>query len=345
MTIKAALLNPPPARALMRGGWLVRRRVQLVSSILIATILPWMFRILLPGDYLPEATLNTAFANFVAVVIAFWARLSIEPYPGIRSSYVILPTAAAAHGAVLAFFFFTRLPYDRFGFLLGFLLHVVWAYGIYFVIQRSRRLTIGVVPFGEYRRLDSVESVNWSILSRPSLPELAGCDAVVADFRAELPAEWEAFLADAALEGTLVYQVKPLKESLTGRVEVDHLSENSFGSLVPTRGYFHLKEVADWLVAVAAVPLVVPVLVGAAIAIKLDDGGPVFFRQKRVGHRGRALTSTSSGRCGSTAPPRQIRKRLRGRGLSIPGSLASEPSSAAAGSTSCRRFSSSCAER
>ena len=58
-----------------------------------------------------------------------------------------------AHGLVLALFFFTRLPYDRVGFLLGFLLHVAWAYGIYFVIQRRRRLTIAVMPLGNYQRL------------------------------------------------------------------------------------------------------------------------------------------------------------------------------------------------
>ena len=38
---------------------------------------------------------------------------------------------------------------------------------------------------------------------------------------------------DAALQGRMVYQVKQLNESLTGRVAIDHLSENSFGSLVP----------------------------------------------------------------------------------------------------------------
>lgn len=281
------MLHPTSRGMLKRGSWLIRRRVQFLSSLFIAVLFPLGLRWLLPGEFLPGATYNSALANAAAVTVAFWARLSIEPYPGIRSSTIILPTAAAAHGLVLAFFFFTRLPYDRFGFLLGFVLHVVWAYGIYFLVQRRSRLSIGVVPFGEYRRLDPVDSVNWIILPRPSLAELHQCDAVVADFSADLPPEWEAFLADAALEGALVYQVKPLKESLTGRVELDHLSENSFGSLVPTRGYFHLKEVMDWLVAVAVLPLAAPVMAGAALAIKLDDGGPILFRQKRVGHRGR----------------------------------------------------------
>ena len=41
-------------------------------------------------------------------------------------------------------------------------------------------------------------------------------------------------------------------ESLTGRVELEQLSENSFGSLLPARGYFHFKGLADFLFALAA---------------------------------------------------------------------------------------------
>jgi lipopolysaccharide/colanic/teichoic acid biosynthesis glycosyltransferase len=276
-----------PQRA---GDWLVRRRWQYATSLIVAIVFPLVFRWLLPGDYLPSATSHSALANALAVTLAFHARLSIEPYPGIRQSTVIFPTAAAAHGLVLACFFFTRLPYDRVGFLLGFVLHVVWAYGIYFVLQRRRRLSIAVVPIGDYQRLQAIESVLWVPLARSSLDLAHHCDAIVADFSADLPPEWEAFLADAALEGVIVYQVKPLEESLTGRVQVKHLSENNFGSLVPARGYFHFKAVLDWLLAAAALPFVLPVMLGAAIAIRLEDGGPVFFRQQRIGHRGQPIT-------------------------------------------------------
>jgi lipopolysaccharide/colanic/teichoic acid biosynthesis glycosyltransferase len=106
-----------------------------------------------------------------------------------------------------------------------------------------------------------------------------------------LPDEWEAFLADAALAGRIVYQVKQLSESLTGRVELEHLSENSFGSLLPALGYFYLKSVADFLFAVLILPFAIPVMAIASAAILLDDGGPVLFRQRRVGHAGRIFTA------------------------------------------------------
>jgi lipopolysaccharide/colanic/teichoic acid biosynthesis glycosyltransferase len=275
-----------PVSHVRRASLLGRRRVQLLGAMLLAAVLPLAFRLVFTPEALWISTFNAFWANLVAVCLALWLRLSVEPYPGIRSSLVILPTCAAAHAAVLAFFFFTRLPYDRVAFIGGFALHVAWFYLVYFTVQRRTILQIGVVPLGDWSKLIALEGVSWIKLEQPSIDLAARCDAIVADFSADLSPKWEAFLADAALAGLIVYQVKPLAESLTGRVEIDHLSENSFGSLVPARGYFHLKTLIDFLAVVVALPLLLPVMLVAGIAILLDDGGPVFFRQRRIGHRG-----------------------------------------------------------
>ncbi|WP_433803097.1 sugar transferase [Actinomycetospora sp. CA-084318] len=47
------------------------------------------------------------------------------------------------------------------------------------------------------------------------------------------------------------------------------------------------KALLDRFVAAAALVVLAPILIGVAIAIRLDDRGPVFFRQERVGRRGR----------------------------------------------------------
>jgi lipopolysaccharide/colanic/teichoic acid biosynthesis glycosyltransferase len=128
------------------------------------------------------------------------------------------------------------------------------------------------------------------MLSRPRLHDTRECHAIVADFSADLPDEWEAFLADSALAGRIVYQVKQLSESLTGRVELEHLSENSFGSLVPARGYFYLKGLADFVAALLLLPLALPIMALVAIAIRIESNGPALFRQKRVGYAGKQIT-------------------------------------------------------
>jgi len=226
----------------------------------------------------------------IAIVIAFWMRLSIETYPGIRRSYVIFPAALTGHGLVLTWFALTRYPYDRVALGAGFFLHIFWLYVLYVFSQRNIRRRIAVVPYGEIRRLFSIDQIDWLLLSRARLHDTRACSAIVADFSADMPNEWESFLADAALDGRIVYQVKQLWESLTGLVEIERLSENSFGSLVPARGYFHLKAVIDFAFALLVLPVALPVMSLIAIAIRLDSEGPVLFCQQRIGHSGKLIT-------------------------------------------------------
>jgi lipopolysaccharide/colanic/teichoic acid biosynthesis glycosyltransferase len=47
------------------------------------------------------------------------------------------------------------------------------------------------------------------------------------------------------------------------------------------------KRAFDLLVATVGVALLSPVLVGVAVAVRLDSGAPVFFRQERVGRDGK----------------------------------------------------------
>ena len=288
----------PPVRARKakqaeprEASLLTRRRFQFAGALLFGALAPWFARgPLLPGTLLEHASINTLAGNAVAVMIALWMRLSIETYPGIRRSAVILPATLTGHGVVVAWFVLSRLPYDRLALTAGFVLHLVWLYLLYIYAERNLRRTIAVVPFGAIAPLERIASVNWRMLRRPRLGDVRKSHAIVADFSADLPDEWEAFLADAALDGRIVYQVKQLWESLTGRVELEHLSENSFGSLLPARGYFYLKSAIDFLFAVAVLPLALPLMALIALAIRLDGPGTILFRQKRIGHAGKRIT-------------------------------------------------------
>jgi lipopolysaccharide/colanic/teichoic acid biosynthesis glycosyltransferase len=288
----AAVGSAPPLRKKSaRGSLLTRRRFQFAGALVMGALIPWALRgPLLPGTLLENPSVYTLVGNVIAIVIAFWMRLSIETYPGIRRSYVIFPALLTGHGLVLVWFVLSRFPYDRLALALGFLLHICWLYLLYVFAERNVRRRIAIVPYGAIDRLERIDSVEWMRLRRARLQDTRGCDAIVADFSAKLPDEWEAFLADAALAGRVVYQVKQLWESLSGLTEIEHLSENSFGSLVPVRGYFYLKSLIDFVVALVVLPVALPAMALIALAIRSDSAGPVLFRQKRVGHAGKPIT-------------------------------------------------------
>src|SRR4051812_9394743 len=51
-----------------------------------------------------------------------------------------------------------------------------------------------------------------------------------------------------------------------------------------------LRRLFDALFAFTLILLLSPLLIGIAVAVRLDSRGPAFFRQRRVGHREREFT-------------------------------------------------------
>ena len=262
-------------------------RFQLGLGLLLAVIAPWLVRMQVERGGAELVGLQASlFGTTVALIAGYYGFRRLSRYPGVRASYHIFPSFAVSYGLVLAAFFFARLDYSRLHFIASFGLCVFWYYIVYFKLQRQQRLRIGVVPFGDVGSLYAIPEVSWIALTDPA--GLRGhFDAVVADLRADIPDEWERFLADRALDGTLVMHVKQIEESLTGRVAIDHLSENTLGSLIPGIVFGKFKRAADFAVTILALPLLVPVLLLVALMVRLDSPGPVIFRQERMGYRGR----------------------------------------------------------
>jgi lipopolysaccharide/colanic/teichoic acid biosynthesis glycosyltransferase len=268
-----------------------RMRLQLGGGILFAVLLPWLWRMQLVQDNADLAGLESAtIGTFIALVGGYYSFRRLSRYPGVRASYHILPIFSVSYGIVLVAFFFARLDYSRLHFALSFLICIIWFYVVYFQLQRQQRLRIAVVPFGEVDMLSEIPGVQWTRLHRIDDSAAAACNAIVADLRADIPPEWERFLADRALEGTLVMHVKQMQESLTGRVAIEHLSENNFGSLIPGIVYGRVKRVWDFAVTILMLPVLVPILALIALAVRLDSSGPILFRQQRMGYRGRTFT-------------------------------------------------------
>jgi lipopolysaccharide/colanic/teichoic acid biosynthesis glycosyltransferase len=263
-----------------------RVRFQLGIGILLAVLLPYAARY--PFDAAARdlrALDSSLIGTLLALVGGYYAFRRMSRYPGVRASYHILPSFAASYGAVLAVFFFARLDYSRLSFLISFLLAAFWYYIVYFKLQRQHRLSIGVVPCGDVGHLFEIEEVSWARLSDPT-DGIAIFDAIVADLRSDIPDEWERFLADRALAGTLVMHVKQMEESLTGRVAIEHLSENNLGSLIPGIVYGKVKRAGDLALSFLALPFLLPAMLVVALMIRFDSAGPILFRQQRMGYRG-----------------------------------------------------------
>ena len=77
-------------------------------------------------------------------------------------------------------------------------------------------------------------------------------------------------------------------ERFAQKISIDHLREGELDAIhLPL--YSFAKRVVDLAGAAIGLALVAPVLAIVAIAIKIEDGGPILFTQDRVGFRGRVF--------------------------------------------------------
>lgn len=229
---------------------------------------------------------NTIVAAAIAHVIGYLSYRRFDVFPGLASAGAILPTFLLAYGAALLAVVMLRLEYSRAQLLISFFSSISWYVALQLLVGRWQPYRLAIVPGGQSDRLPSIPNVSWTVLEKPTaaLPPVQG---VVADLRADHSEAWERYLAHCALSGLPVYHFKQVVESLTGKVEIDHLSENTLGSLNPNQLFIVLKQLVDWLGALVLLVLLSPILLVVSVLIRIDSPGPSLFRQERMGYRGR----------------------------------------------------------
>jgi lipopolysaccharide/colanic/teichoic acid biosynthesis glycosyltransferase len=231
--------------------------------------------------YPSSNTLVAITANSLIALLMF-RRLAVAP--GARSFGQIMTSILVPYVGSIAILFVSRLDYSRGYFGLSMLLCAT-ALTVLWIYQRRRaQPVVHLVPGADFPPdHPGMKSVH---LKEAVLP--TGRNAILAaDFRSDLHPTWEKLLLQAALNGIPVYHIKQLQESVLGKVEIEHLSENSFGALLPNLVYLRFKRFLDLVSTLIALPFAASLIVVISVIIKLDGGGEVFFVQERVGFRGK----------------------------------------------------------
>jgi lipopolysaccharide/colanic/teichoic acid biosynthesis glycosyltransferase len=232
---------------------------------------------------------NTVLASCAALLIMLAFLRRAETLPGVGVISQVATTAMIAFGTVMTIMFAFRLGYSRgifFGSFVGGLLFC-------FMLGLRSRASMGqafhLIASPATCRLEEVPGIQWVRLSRPELPKDPHAVLIV-DLREDFDDEWERLIATAAVKGIPVYHAKQVIESLTGRVEIEHLSENSFGSLIPNHGFNKVKRGIDFVLALLAFPFILLIGIVVGIVIKMQSPGPILFRQVRRGYKGEPFT-------------------------------------------------------
>lgn len=273
--------RPPP--------FVARIRFQLPVGLLIGGLAPFLITSGTSWEVASSSTFNTSVGLLASIVAGYYALRKISNFPTMREVGSVLPVFTASFAAVMALASLAGFEYSRAPFVLGYVLTVAWFTGVLIVAQRVRTRRFVLVPVGQSRSMLGLHGATWLVAD--SSDKLPGpCNGVVADLRAEIPAHWEQYLTSCALAGIPVYHYKHIREAITGRLEIDHLSENVLGSHNPHDGYRKFKRVVDFVTAAIAIVALGPLLLVVAALIRMDSKGPALFRQARVNQGGKTFT-------------------------------------------------------
>ena len=248
---------------------------------LLSPLGPW-FVITTPGF-----EVSAIFAA-IAVLFAHIAlrRLTILPMATAKS--LILPTLLAIFSATSIGMFAIFPHAGRYHMWTAFGLSLIWLLAM--AALQDRLVTPNVAVIGVSRLADGLRETNirWKFLREPVLD--SPITAAVIDPHADISMEWSRFITGLVLRGIPVYHLAHMEEGLTGRLRFRSNADNDFGALLPSLAYLRLKRLVDFLGALLLLPLVLPVILMAMIAIRLDSPGAALFRQQRVGRQGQEFT-------------------------------------------------------
>lgn len=274
------------------GAFLGSARFQLVGALITGVFGAYAIRE--AYEYVQDPFLsysNTNIGTAAAVLLGLLFYRKVTSLPGTAALMNTVPAFTTSYLAIAAIFFAFRLDFSRQQFVISYLAVIAFFFIIGFVAVRLRRPAFGYIPGGKTDRLTQLNYADWIRFASPADARRHGDLPIVADLNADtLSDDWERFIAEAAISGRRVYSAKQLRESLEGQVEIEHISENSFGHLAPDSIYAPLKLYIDVVAAVAALIVLSPILLLTALAIRLESPGPALFRQERMGYRGRKFT-------------------------------------------------------
>lgn len=268
-------------------GWLI-------VSFVPAVLLFWGYII---ADNIQLTQVHSVIASSSAVVLSIIGLERLTQFPGQKSMVTVLPTLLSVGLIVGLILLIFRLPYSVYYLSTSAIIGVLFCFISQIYLRAVTQVTIAYVPIGRCQSLLDITDVRWVRLppcfepaSHPRLP----FHAVVADLAdSSLTAQWEQLLAETALQGTPVYNVLQVRESLTGRLPIKHLYENNLGSLLPSQSYLLLKRLLDTLVILITAFIVIPIALLIASIIKWQNRynrESIFFTQQRIGQGGKLFT-------------------------------------------------------
>ena len=160
------------------------------------------------------------------------------------------------------------------------------------IVDANGALALRVVAFldpsGTHTEVDGIPVVQVDENDLWAKLRMLGVDELIVGRTGTLPAPVLASVVECFEQGVSALPATAIYEELTGRVMASALESDWYAEL-PTRGravYGAVKRLAEIVLVLATSPITLLLGGVVAVAIVLDSGRPILFKQRRVGRRG-----------------------------------------------------------
>lgn len=198
-----------------------------------------------------------------------------------------IPITAAAFSLLAAVIALWRIDYLRIELLLNFFFTTLSIVGFSYWIERRRLFRFHCLSEQSLYRFRDLQSVSITLLPDGCVLGWCESDGIIVDFTKSLSSEQKKTLALSALNGVRTFDETEIVEKFVGSIPAEQVAQ--IAKVTPDNlGIYHvIKRWIDLLSALILLPVFLAIIFMAACAIKLEDGGVFFFRQERIGYRGR----------------------------------------------------------
>jgi len=308
-TVEAAAAARSPARSLEQ------RRLQFYLAQIVADVILLLGSFMLvgsiyQGDALALSTFTPAqlLLPLYLTIALYNHTFSIESLRNWRSGLLRAVTALAIGAALLTFFAFLvkiNVVFSRVGFLAGSLVTILAFAAARAAFDRLAKRAIGPSPLNvlvidaggpaiELPHSHHVASAEHGLVPALDDPHaldrlarmVSNMDQVIVSCPIDQRIDWAMALKGAGVHGEVTSDFM----NEIGALGVVRRDEIGLATLLVATGPLgvrdrFLKRSLDIVLSLVALLVVAPILLLAALAIKLEDGGPVLFHQRRIGRR------------------------------------------------------------
>jgi lipopolysaccharide/colanic/teichoic acid biosynthesis glycosyltransferase len=283
--------RPPSAAQAMRSApqRFVETWIDAVVGFLFCVVLP--IPIYATGEPFAAELGGTEFtiiATTLGYAVVWYCGRRLDAFPRVTlqgNIGYVAPIAVLTYALIAAILLLLRIDYSRIQFFGSGLLTLLWMAGVAQLRSRYLIRNYAVMPRSSIADMPVLATCRWLDFDDVQKRGMR-VDAIVADLNADLGEGRASALADAAIAGVPVLDRRYIVETLTGRTPLGGLTPNEFGALLPSRQYMVVRRLIELGLTVLLLPVLLPVLLIVAAAVRFDSAGPVLFVQTRIGRRG-----------------------------------------------------------